>query len=356
MFQWAESKVLFSDNLPSRDELLSHLGKGVEKSLLIYDRRLEDNKVAKKWIKSFRYAYGVRAGEKLKDLDHLSDHIEKIFKMFSPFSPKNSGIVSLGGGTTSDFAGFLASILKRGLPVVHIPSTLLAAMDSAHGGKTALNVAGIKNQIGTFYFPQAVCIVRSLLETLPAGELQSAAGELGKVALLEGGKLWNSLNDKFELNFEHFWKVLPDVVEAKNALVKKDPYDQKGERVALNLGHTLGHVLESYFETPHGLAVGLGCQFAVEWSRHRGHLKDPDCQKSLDFLTGPLKQPKATDFIRKHRSMSETKFIKHLQQDKKLSQMRQIQFVFIDKVGSSFSRPVGIESLQTEAQRQGWVR
>ena len=356
MFQWNESKILFSDQLPSYDEMLNHLGKGVEKALLIYDRRLEKNKVVKKWLKTFPFVYPVRAGEKLKDLEHLADHIEKIFKMFSPFSPKNSGVISLGGGTTSDFAGFLASILKRGLPVVHVPSTLLAAMDSAHGGKTALNVGGIKNQIGTFYFPQAICIVRSLLETLPATELQSAAGELGKVALLEGGKLWNVLNDDFQLNFEHFWKVLPDVVNAKVNVVKKDPYDQKGERVALNFGHTLGHVLESYFETQHGLAVGLGCQFAIEWSRHRGHLKEQECQKSIEFLTGPLKQPKASDFIRKHHLMSESKFIKHLQQDKKLSQLRQIQFVFIDKVGSSFSRPVAIESLQTEAQRQGWVR
>lgn len=356
MFQWSESKVLFSESMPTHDELLSYLGKGVEKALLIYDKRLEDNKVVKKWIKSFPFAYPVRAGEKLKDLEHLSDHIENIFKMFSPFSPKNSGIVSLGGGTTSDFSGFLASILKRGLPVVHIPSTLLAAMDSAHGGKTALNVAGIKNQIGTFYFPQAVCIVRSLLETLPSAELQSAAGELGKVALLEGGKLWTSLNENFQLDFASFWKVLPDVVDAKSALVKKDPYDQKGERVALNLGHTLGHVLESYFETQHGLAVGLGCQFALEWSRHRGHMKEQDCQKSIEFLTGPLKQPRVVDFIKKNHRMSESKFIKHLQQDKKLSQLRQIQFVFLDKIGSSFSRPVAIESLQTEAQRQGWVR
>lgn len=356
MFQFSESKVLFSDNLPSQEELLGQLGKNVEKMLLIYDRRLEENKVAKKWIKSFAFAYPVRAGEKLKDLDRLSDHIEKIFKIFSPFSPKNSGIVSLGGGTTSDFAGFLASILKRGLPIVHIPSTLLAAMDSAHGGKTALNVGGIKNQIGTFYFPQAVCIVKSLLETLPNSELQSAAGELGKAALLEGGKLWSVLNDNFQLNFEHFWKVLPDVVNAKNTLVKKDPYDQKGERVALNLGHTLGHVLESYFETQHGLAVGLGCQFALEWSRHRGHLKDSECQKATELLVGPLKQPKASEFMRKKSLMSESKFLKHLQQDKKLSQLRQIQFVFIDKVGSSFSRPVAIESLKTEAQRQGWVR
>ena len=356
MFQWNDSKVLFSSVLPSHDELLTYLGKGMEKVLLIYDRRLEDNKVAKKWIKNFPFSYPVRAGEKLKDLDNLSDHIEKIFKMFSPFSPKNSGIVSLGGGTTSDFAGFLASILKRGLPVVHVPSTLLAAMDSAHGGKTALNVGGIKNQIGTFYFPQTVCIVRSLLETLPAAELQSAAGELGKMALLEGGKLWNNLNENFQLNFEDFWKVLPDVVDAKLALVKKDPYDQKGDRAALNFGHTLGHVLESYFETQHGLAVGLGCQFAIEWSRHRGHLKDQDCQKSIDFLTGPLKQPKAHEFIKKSHVMSGSKFLKQLQQDKKLAQLRQIQFVFLDKIGSSFSRPVAIESLQTEAQRQGWVR
>lgn len=356
MFQWNESKVLFSDNLPTHADLLGQLGKGTEKVLLIYDRRLENNKAVKKWIKNFPFVYPVRAGERLKDLDHLSDHIEKIFKMFSPFSPKNSGIVSLGGGTTSDFAGFLASILKRGLPVVHIPSTLLGAMDSAHGGKTALNVGGIKNQIGTFYFPQSVCIVRSLLETLPAAELQSAAGELGKVALLEGGKLWNTLNDNFNLSFEDFWKVLPDVIQAKLDLVKKDPYDQKGERVALNFGHTLGHVLESYFETQHGLAVGLGCQFAIEWSHHRGHIKELDRTKAIDFLTGPLGQPKSSDFVKKNHMMSQSKFIKHLQQDKKLSQLRQIQFVFLDKIGSSFSRSVAIESLQTEAQRQGWVR
>ena len=102
--------------------------------------------------------------------------------------------------------------------------------------------------------------------------------------------------------------------------------------------------------------MGLGCQFAIEWSHHRGHIKELDRTKAIDFLTGPLGQPKSSDFVKKNHMMSQSKFIKHLQQDKKLSQLRQIQFVFLDKIGSSFSRSVAIESLQTEAQRQGWVR
>lgn len=355
-FQWNQkTKVEFLKKLPSPARLTEALGFKPEKYLVIYDKRLRKSDQVEKWLKEFRFAYPVSGGEDLKDLSDFSSHIKKIFSLVSPFSNRSLCVVALGGGSVGDFAGFLASTMKRGVPLIHVPSTLLAAMDSAHGGKTALNAGFVKNQIGTFYPADAVLIVKSLFEGLPQLQLQSAGGELAKMALIEGGPLFEKFQNDFAVDLEAIWQLLPAVIEAKYKIVETDPFERTGERQILNLGHSLGHVLESYYGLAHGVAVGQGLIFALNWSEHQGYFRGGNLETVLGLLrdkTGFL-QPR--DFVKAHRSMSRSKLAKIISEDKKLTDARHLNFIFLEKVGVPFRKVVTLESLLTETQRQGWT-
>lgn len=355
-FSWNSTvKVEFLKKLPSENRMADSLGYRPEKYLIIYDKKLKKNETVAKWLKDYPYTYAVHGGESLKDLYKLSGHIRSLFKLVSPFSARSLCIVALGGGTIGDFAGFIASVLKRGVPLIHIPSTLLAAMDSAHGGKTALNVAEVKNQIGTFYPAQSILIVRSLFDGLPNLQIQSAAGELVKMALLEGGPLYKRVVEEFSPTLESVWEFLPEVIEAKYKVVQKDPFEKSGERQVLNLGHSLGHALESYYGLPHGVAVGEGLIFAVEWSSHQGYFRGAEPEQVLDFLEHKIGFLKPRDFAKKYRSMSRNKLSKYISEDKKLTDTRHFNFIFLENLGVPFRKTVTLESFLTETQRQGWT-
>jgi 3-dehydroquinate synthase len=349
------SKVEFLKKLPSEAKLSEILGAKPDKFLLIYDLQLEKNPEAKKWIKDFKFSYAVRGGEELKDIASVGDHIKKILKLVSPFSVRGLCIVAMGGGTVGDFAGFVASILKRGVPLIHVPTTLLAAMDSAHGGKTALNVGNFKNQVGTFYSADAVVIVRGLFEGLPKIQLQSAVGELAKMALIEGGELYQNLKSgvKFEMDF--IWEQLPKAIEAKYRWVEKDPLEKNGERQVLNLGHSLGHVLESYYGLPHGIAVGQGLVFIVHWSHHQGYLSADFERDALDLLQINMGFLPPKEFAKKHRAMSRSRMMKLISEDKKLIDPRNLTLVLLENIGFPFRKKMTLESFLTETQRQGWT-
>jgi 3-dehydroquinate synthase len=280
-------------------------------------------------------------------------HIKKIFRLLGSFSPRSLCVVGVGGGSVGDFTGFLSSVLKRGVPLVHIPSTLLAAMDSSHGGKTALNIGDVKNQVGTFYPAQGVLLVRSLFEGLPALQLQSAGGELAKMALLSGGALYERFKTAFKPDLDSIWEFLHDVIEAKYKIVAQDPFEKGGERQLLNLGHSLGHALESYYGLAHGVAVGEGLLFAVQWSQHQGFFRDPagvlaDLTRETGFLN-------AREFAKRNRAMSRSKLSKYIAEDKKLTDTRHLSFIFLEGVGKAFRKVVTLESFLTETQRQGWT-
>lgn len=353
-FQWnTRTKVEFGKKLPTRERLNDALGAEPEKILIVYDKRLARTEAVKKWLSEFELHYPVTAGEGLKDLAAFPTHVRRVLKVLGAFSARSVAVVALGGGSIGDFAGFLASVLKRGVPLVHIPSTLLAAMDSAHGGKTALNVSGGKNQLGTFYPASAVILVRSLFEGLPTLQLKSASGELAKMALIAGGDLYERLHANPKIDFETIWSALPSAIEAKYKIVDKDPLERSGERQVLNLGHSLGHALESYYGLPHGLAVGEGLMFAVGWSAHQGYLKrSADLMTWLELQLGFL-PPR--EFARKHKMMSRARLLKLLAQDKKMTDMRHLNFIFLEDVGKPFRKQVTIESFLTETQRQGWT-
>ncbi len=355
-FVWnAKTKVEFLRKLPSPARLSESLAFTPEKFLVVYDKRLAKNDLFYKWLKEFKFTYEVSAGEGLKDMSDLAWHIRKIFKLVSPFSAHSLCVVGVGGGSVGDFAGFLGSVLKRGVPLIHIPSTLLAAIDSAHGGKTALNVGDFKNQIGTFYPADAVLLVKSLFEGLPPLQLQSAGGELAKMALLGGGELFSRFKDEYQPELEAIWPLLPLAIEAKYKVVDQDPFERTGERQVLNLGHSLGHALESYYGLAHGVAVGQGLLFALEWSAHQGYFRGKEVSEAIELLEKRVGFLRPRDFARAKRPMSRAKLSRLILEDKKLANTRHLNFIFLEKIGVPFRKLVSIDSLLTETQRQGWT-
>jgi 3-dehydroquinate synthase len=350
-----KSKVEFLKKWPTESKLTEAVGFKPEKFLILYDRRLSKNAEFAKWIKDFKFAMPLSGGEELKDFSKFSDLVKKVVKFVSPFSASNLCIVGVGGGTIGDFTGFLASLLKRGLPLIHIPTTLLAAMDSAHGGKTALNLGQFKNQIGTFYPADAILIVQSIFEGLPEEQIKSGVGELAKMAFIDGGELYQAFKDKFEMSLSFVWEQLPKAIEAKYGWVEKDPLERTGERQVLNLGHSLGHVIESYYSIPHGIAVGHGLAFVVRWSQHQGYLPVAQETEALQLLEEKIgfSTPKA--FAKAKGAFSKSRLFKLLSEDKKLVDERHLTCVFLKAIGQPLRKKMTLESFVTETQRQGWT-
>lgn len=166
-------------------------------------------------------------------------------------------MVSLGGGAVGDLAGFAAATYQRGIPCVQVPTTLLAAVDSSVGGKTAVDLPGGKNQVGAFCQPALVLCDTDLLSTLPPEEYKSGYAEVIKCALLAGAPLYSVL---LSAPVCRQWEaVISACVELKRDLVQADEFDT-GHRRLLNFGHTVGHAIESRsgYTVPHGLAVAAG--------------------------------------------------------------------------------------------------
>lgn len=180
---------------------------------------------------------------------------------------RRSLLVSIGGGSITDLSGFVASCFKRGMDVAYVPTTVLASVDAAIGGKTGINFCGLKNEIGTFHMPKAVVMVPRLLDTLDYSQLASGYGEVLKTALLRGKEATvEALNVGYELSETHrnpfTAKIMRESGAFKQHIVGIDPYE-KDERRQLNLGHTFAHGLESYARKrgevlSHGHAVAIG--------------------------------------------------------------------------------------------------
>ncbi len=174
-------------------------------------------------------------------------------------------VVGVGGGVVTDVAGFVAASYHRGLPVIHVPTTLLGQIDAAIGGKTGVNLPEGKNLVGAFWQPSAVLCDLAALDTLPEAELRCGLGEMAKYQLLTGRDL---------AALERAEQVAA-CVEFKAAVVAGDEREG-GRRAVLNYGHTLAHALETAggFGLRHGEAVAVGLVYAAELARHLGRIDD----------------------------------------------------------------------------------
>lgn len=171
-------------------------------------------------------------------------------------------LINVGGGSVSDLGGFVAATYLRGIDYINIPTTLLAMVDASVGGKTAVNLGGLKNRVGVFYPPKAVLTDVSFLSTLPADEMLSGWGEILKCALLESEASWNKALRALEHYMEHPQAAVDGEVMAaarayKERVVAQDPKEE-GWRKVLNFGHTVGHALEEKTQAKHGYCVVWG--------------------------------------------------------------------------------------------------
>ena len=173
-------------------------------------------------------------------------------------------VVALGGGVVGDLAGFCAATYQRGVPVVQVPTTLVAQVDSAYGGKTGVDLPEAKNYVGAYHQPAGVLVDPDTLATLPAAELAAGWVEVLKTALIAGGRLWQTVAGGGEVDE----RVILACARTKLAVVAADERDG-GRRQVLNLGHTIAHAIETvtgYARYRHGEAVGLGLLVALRLS------------------------------------------------------------------------------------------
>lgn len=236
-------------------------------------------------------------------------------------------VVVVGGGAVLDAGNFMASIIHRGLKSILIPTTLLSMVDASIGGKNALNIDSIKNQVGTFHQPEAIFIDLNFLKTLPDDEFKSGLGEVVKTLLLDGNKklLYRLVNEGLDES------IVQACIRYKAKVVRQDPFEKKGKREFLNFGHTVGHALEAATgeRIKHGFAVAVGMFFeqkiAETFFLNKGNTVIEPCSDKIKTTLEKLGI---------FQMLPELKEIHpFLKFDKKIKEEKTVRFVYLEKPG-----------------------
>jgi len=236
-----------------------------------------------------RYGYSTRFmlvadSERSKSYKTCLDLIEKIAAYDTK---KKIFIIAFGGGVIGDLSGFIASIYKRGIPYIQIPTTFLAQVDSSIGGKTGIDLASGKNLIGSFYQPRLVFSDISFLRTLSLKQIRNGMAEVIKYGVIKDRALFGYIEKNYknilQLNIESIEKIVYACSKIKSGVVENDELDKTGKRATLNLGHTIGHAIEAAAgftkEYSHGEAVAIGMVCAADISVKLGLLAAGDAKR-----------------------------------------------------------------------------
>jgi 3-dehydroquinate synthase len=212
---------------------------------------------------------------------------------------RTDAIVGVGGGATTDLAGFAAASWLRGVRVVHIPTTLLGMVDAAIGGKTGINTAEGKNLVGAFHPPVGVLCDLMALETLPRDDYVAGLAEVVKCGFIADPAILDLIESDVEAASTpagtHTHELIRRAVQVKADVVSAD-LKESGLREILNYGHTLGHAIErnEHYRWRHGAAISVGMLFAAELGRRAGHLDEPTVKRHYELL-GALGLPLSYD-------------------------------------------------------------
>ena len=212
----------------------------------------------------------IRDGETGKEIDNVKYLIQQLVNFEAN---RSTVLIAFGGGSVGDMVGFIASIYMRGIQYINIPTTLLSMVDSSLGGKTAINYSGIKNIIGSFYQPSMVCIDPSMLSTLSRKDIRSGIGEIIKYGMIYKSTIIDKLKENYNCiiqlkNKDLILDIIFECCSIKKNYIESDERDQ-GVRNILNFGHTLGHLIESKYQSQrisHGEAIINGMRLAIELS------------------------------------------------------------------------------------------
>jgi shikimate kinase/3-dehydroquinate synthase len=280
----------------------------------------------------------LRPGEATKCFAELDRLCQRLLELGLE---RSDAVIALGGGVIGDLAGFAASILRRGVRYVQMPTTLLAQVDSSVGGKTGINTPQGKNLIGSFHQPALVIADTDLLATLPPREMRAGYAEVAKYGILGDRSLYEWLEGHWQDIFQHNPKALIEAVARcvgiKAGIVARDE-TETGERALLNLGHTFGHALEAWTgysdRLLHGEAVSIGVCLAAGLSeelkhcppqtaaRVAAHLKTVGLPTRIRDIPGPLPGP--------------DELVALMRQDKKVRSGR-LTLILMKDIGSAFA-------------------
>ena len=284
-------------------------------------------------LKDFKYyTFTFAQGEKSKSVETYTEALK--FLSDNDFS-RGDVILAFGGGITGDLGGFVAGTYLRGINFIAVPTTLLSMIDSSVGGKNGINFNGLKNQVGTFYFPEHVHIDYSFLKTLDERNINNGMAEMFKYSVLSDKELFIDLSGSKEIDYE---KVIKRSLEIKLDFVRDDERD-KGKRQCLNLGHTIGHGIEglSNYSINHGEAVGIGLIYMARAAYKMGLAKEPFYKEIIrEFKKHNL--PTNYDF-------DTDEILKIIKHDKKIKDNK-INIIIPVEIGSVVTKIVSFEELK----------
>lgn len=268
----------------------------------------------------------VPIGEEAKSIEIASQVISSLLESTPGLGRNNVVLINLGGGCVSDLGGFIASVFRRGIRYINVPTTLVSMIDAAIGGKSGLNHDGIKNAIGVINQPETICIEPSFLDTLPSAEMKNGLFEMLKTFILSNPDNYEALHNSVVHNEILLSdSLIQECVSFKHSVVKADP-NEHGIRKILNFGHTFGHAIESYCALPHGEAVGIGMVCALYLS-----VKKLGLEKSV--LASYLKAIKSYIKIPSFNLKDVESILELIKQDKKNSEGL-ILCVLLQEIGS----------------------
>ncbi len=333
-----EYNIIIGSKLVSKiSKLAKNNSVNFKQCLLIIDKNISNkiiSKIKKSLITKKVYVYFFKASEKNKNQNNVNKILNILLK--KNFS-RDDCLISIGGGITGDVSGFAASLFKRGLKFINIPTTLLSQVDSSIGGKTGVNTKYGKNLIGNFYQPNLVISDIQFLKTLPKREIICGYGEILKHSLIANKNFYNFLNKNsnkiFKLSSPFIEKTIHESCKIKKNVVEKDE-NEKGLRKILNFGHTFAHAYEASLnyskKLNHGEAVILGIKTALKFSLKKNILKKNEYSSIINHITNL----NLTSTINKFFKIKDlNKILSFMVKDKK-NNSKKISLVLLKKIGS----------------------
>ena len=329
--------ILIGSNLVFKlSQIIKSNSINFNKCLIIVDKNIPKkiiNKIKKSFKRKKFFIQFITANEKNKNYKTTNLILNTLLnKNFS----RTDCLISLGGGITGDISGFAASLFKRGLQFVNIPTTLLSQVDSSVGGKTGINTNYGKNLIGTFYQPKLVISDSIFLNSLPHREIVCGYGEILKHSLISNKSFFNFLNKNIfkilNLQSPFIERAIYESCKIKKLVVEKDE-KEKNFRKILNFGHTFAHAYEATLgyskKLNHGEAVILGIKTAVNFSYKNKLLKKREHQLIIDHITNSRLPSTLSNFL---KIKDITKIISFMMKDKK-NNSNKINLVLLKKIG-----------------------
>jgi len=289
-------------------------------------------------IKGFKVIV-IKAGELNKQQETINTIITQLLQLGAN---RQSTLIGIGGGVITDMAGYVASIYMRGIAFGFVPTTILAMVDAAIGGKNGVDIGTLKNMVGTINQPGFLLYDYGLLKSLPNHEWENGFAEIIKHAFILDAAMYKQL---LKHTIKHYQKdsMLLHKLIMRNALLKtsivqKDTFE-KAERKFLNFGHTIGHAVENDYKLAHGFAISIGMVLAAKISAAVGNFSSE--QKLIDLLQ-QYNLPTAIDF-------DLNKALEKVKSDKK-SNANYVHFVLLEKIGKAYTMPLTLQQISFHLQ------